>query len=107
MSDYKTVKEIYHDLPKWLKPIFWLILIVIIFIGYIKHYVACSQNKQDEFLWCLKCYPKLDTIEVFKEKIVYRDTCNSLNSTIDGKDNKGVQSFNQKGGQTANEIHNN
>ena len=73
MTDYKTLKEAYSDLPKYLKPIFWITLIIVLLIGYYNHQKACNMNKQDEFLFCFKCYPKPDTVVINKTE--YIDTC--------------------------------
>lgn len=84
--EWKTIKSIisdtYNNSPKFLKPIFWMVLIfgIIVLITILKrsydsHELACSQNKHSKF-FDSECFQKLDTVQT--TITIYKDTCNQV-----------------------------
>lgn len=81
----------YMQLDIWMK---WALRIIVFGIGF----VIISYGKY--------IYQSEKVIVDYKTKVEYRDTCIQKSNIFDNNKNSGVQSFNQKGGQTAREINN-
>ncbi len=87
----ETIKKLYNDSPRLLKPLLLSVsigliiyLMTIIHDAYNRHSTACNGNKQDDFFW-LKCYAKPDT--VLQPQYIYVDTCLTNNQPVKNQNN--------------------